>query len=392
MVSIGLLVERQRAYGRRLCEGAAARALEDGDILLTMLEWSEVLAPEGLKKFNALIVRVLDDGMDRLLRRAGIPIVDVFYGKDRPGFAVADLDNETIGRLAADHLRSHGFNSFAFCGYNGINFSDSRRDAFARVVTDMGFPCNVYPTPPHATRDFAKSAVLSECYSLRNDERKAMEQWLVSLPHATAVFCSHDLRARQILEICYKVGIAVPSDIAVLGVDDDAILCGFSAPTLSSIDPNGFEVGRAAVEIAAEMARSPKAGATMRRQFVKPLRLVERRSTETYPLDPGWLSDALVFIHRNASKGIRSSDVFEQLGLSHTMVGTAFRRVLRTTVQKEIIKTRLDEACRLLLHTGYSIAEIARRSGFASAQYFCRCFFATKGISPSRYRFSENAM
>ena len=128
---IGVLIERQRAYGRRLCEGAASFAGENPEISLGMLEWSSLNDPRSLSEYDVLIVRVLDDQMEQILRRTHKPVVDVFYGKARSGFGVADLDNVAIGNLAAEHFISRGFRVFAYCGYDGINFSDVRRTSTA---------------------------------------------------------------------------------------------------------------------------------------------------------------------------------------------------------------------------------------------------------------------
>ena len=208
-----------------------------------------------------------------------------------------------------------------------------------------------------------------------------MRNWLRRLPKPVAVFCSHDLRAHQVLTLCRDIGITVPQEVAILGVDDDAILCGFTSPTLSSIDPNGFETGREAVRIAREMLRNPKARSIPPQSFVKPLRLIVRESTEVYPIDPPWLSDALVYINRNAANGISAADVFAHVGLSHTTVGSAFRLKLGVSVQDYLSKTRLSEACRLL-RSGASVTDVARRTGFSSVQYFCRVFASVYKISP----------
>ena len=129
-----MLVERQRAYGRRLCEGAAAYACECQGISLGMLEWRDLENARYPSGYDAFIVRVLDDRTDRILRRTRRPVVDVLYGKRRVGFGVADLDNVAIGSLAAEHFISRGFREFAYCGYNGINFSDVRRQTFVCKV------------------------------------------------------------------------------------------------------------------------------------------------------------------------------------------------------------------------------------------------------------------
>ena len=382
---IGVLVERQRAYGRRLCEGAAAYACECQGLSLGMLEWRDLENARSLSGYDAFIVRVLDDRMDRILRRTRKPVVDVFFGKRRAGFGVADLDNAAIAGLAAEHFISRGFREFAYCGYNGINFSDTRRTAFARKVEEAGCVCRVFDTGKSDVKDFGENVVRGERYAPMASEAAAIRKWLKKLPKPIAIFCSHDLRAHQVLTLCQQAEICVPQEVAILGVDDDAILCGFTMPTLSSIDPDGFETGREAVRIAHAMLLDPAVRRDPPQVFVKPLQLIVRESTEVYPVEPPWLADALVYIGRNATRGITAADVFAHVGLSHTAVASVFRKKLGMTVQELLAKTRLEEACRLL-QAKLSVTEVAKRAGFSSVQYFCRAFAAIHKTSPAAWQ------
>ena len=382
---IGVLVERQRAYGRRFCEGAASFAGECPEIALGMLEWSALNDPRSLSGYDAFIVRVLDDQTEQILRRTHKPVVDVFYGKMRSGFGVADVDNVAIGNLAAEHFISRGFREFAYCGYEGINFSDVRRTSFCKTVEQAGHVCHVLASRKRDANYFNENVVKGERYALPANEARAIRSWLRKLPKPVAGFCSHDLRAYQVLTLCRDAGIAVPNEVAILGVDDDAILCGFTTPTISSIDPNGFETGREAVRIAREMLRSQEARSNPPCSLVKPLRLIVRGSSEIYPVDPPWLSDALVYINRNAAKGVTAADVFAHVGLSHTTVGAAFRQKVGMSVQDMLAKVRIEESCRLL-ESGRSVTDVAQKSGFSSAQYFCRAFAIEHGMSPTAWQ------
>ena len=119
---------------------------------------------------------------------------------------------------------------------------------------------------------------------------------------------------------------------------------------------------------------------------VDPAGIVARKSTETIPDAPSWLSDALVFIRRNAKNGISATDVFRMLGRSHTIVTRAFRSALGTTVQRAIADARLDEARRLLIGSDASIKQIASLSGFASVSYMLQAFTAKFGVPPGAWR------
>ena len=137
---------------------------------------------------------------------------------------------------------------------------------------------------------------------------------------------------------------------------------------------------------AAKLLDSMLHGGAPGKIVVPPRGAVTRLSSETYPVEPEWLSGALTFIHRNVASNLSASDVFAHLGLSHTIVEQTFRRILHTTVQKEIINSRIEEARHLLNTTAIPVAEVARLSGFSSAEYFCRTFVAHNGKSPGEWR------
>ena len=142
--------------------------------------------------------------------------------------------------------------------------------------------------------------------------------------------------------------------------------------------------GKTAAEALQRMFDNPSALPPIAK--VKPLRLVERESTRTYPLSPKWLSDALVFIQSNLSQGISAMDVYAHVGKSHTLVDAAFRSQLGTSVQKEISRIRLKESRRLVMSTATPLQDIARHCGFSSLQYFSTTFARAFGTSPSSLR------
>jgi len=173
--------------------------------------------------------------------------------------------------------------------------------------------------------------------------------------------------------------------VAVMGVDDDQILCGFSSPMLSSIDPDAFGIGRSAAKTLSTMISDPRAKRDVC-VLMPPKALTTRASTQTYPVEPPWLSDALVFIGKNFAKGINADSVFQHLGRSHTSVDKVFKEVLKTTVHKEIVRVRIGTAARLLRTTEYSVTLIAGLAGFASPQHFSYAFRKTYHLTPESYR------
>lgn len=380
---VGLIVERSRAFGRELCEGVIAFAQNREDWDLHILNAPDVRNRRLMQSLDGFVARVTSDAMARLLGRSGKPVVDLYYAKPYDGFAIVKTKHETVGSLAAEHFLDRRFRNFAYCPYGGGRTSDYCQTAFARRLRREGFSCIVYPGGG-GTYDFDKSDIISDTISSPKDEKR-LSKWLASLPKPVALFCPGDLRAWQVVRLCRMSGICIPREVAVLGLDNDMLICGASRPMLSSIDPNTREIGRVAAETLAEMMERGIPQKPVVRQ-IAPSGVVTRASTETFPLDPPWLSDALVFITRNASKGINATDVFAAIGKSHTVVTRAFRDVLGCSVVAAIAKARLDKSCRLLLDTNLDVKRIAELSGFASASYFTQAFKAAKNMSPCDYR------
>ena len=383
MATIGILIERQRTYGRRLCEGIIRFARERTNWTLRIVDFMNLPQIAHNKDIDGFIARVMDDRAEEQLRATGKPVVDVFFERPRMGFAAADQNALLVGQMAAQHFIEHRFTNFAFCGYNGRSYSDRRRDAFMQCLEQNHFPCAVYRTPPSALKDFNNSVVLQERFGFASDHR-ALRTWISKLPKPVGVFCSHDMRAYHLAEACRSQGLQIPEDVAILGADDDELVCNFSDPPLSSIDQNAFGIGYAAAKTLESMLQNPDVVPSP--VLIDPIRLIERESTRIYTVSPPWLSDALIFIRRNISNNITASDVYAAVGKSHTLVDSAFRRTFGTSVQKTIIRTRLEEAKRLIRDTSLTLTEIAARTGFSTAQYFCSSFSKTFGTSPSAYR------
>ena len=381
MKKIGILIERQRAYGRQLCEGIVRFTQTRKDWTLSMLEWEDLKHPDRLRDFDGFVARLINDQVADTLQRIHKPIVDVYVSREREGIASSDQLARRIGQMAVRHFVEHMFTRFAFFGHEGKRYSDLRKNAFIRCLQLNHFTCDVYKPPKSALKSFDEVVLQQERYQV-GAERKAIVRWLTKLEKPVAVFCSHDLRAYQLCDICRDIGINVPSEVAILGVDNDSLVCNFTDPTLSSIDPNAEGIGYAAAE---ELERLLN-GEPPRSIRTRPSRLIERGSTRTYPVDPPWLSDALVLIRGSVAKRLTAADVYKHVGKSHTLVNQAFHDVLNTTISKEIAATRITEAKRLLRTSLLPLSEVAKQSGFASMEYFTNSFSSAVGQSPAAYR------
>jgi len=381
---IALQIEKDRAHGRAMIEGISSYALGAG-WRLELVEPHAFDAARGLRNYDGFIVRIMDDRTERRLAASGKCVVDTYGRNDRIRFDTVRLDDDAIAEMAAGCFREHLFRNMAYCGFPGLRFSDQRGAAFARAAKAGNAVCTVYAAPGRRIRD---TFFRSESTGTPADA-DALARWLRALPKPVAVFCCNDLRACHLIRICRDMRIDVPHDVALLGVDNDALLCTFANPPFSSIDTDPFALGRHAAELLSrQMSRKSKARPDLVRH--RPRRLVERASTETFPTPTPWLADALTFIRRHLSEGISAADVVRHLGYSHTTVGKAFSSEVGCSVQQEIIRQRLARACRLLRETDLPAAQIALNCGYPSAQYFAHVFAREFSETPGQWRMSDS--
>jgi LacI family transcriptional regulator len=382
MKNIGILIERERAFSRDLCSGIIHHAQECKDWSLTMLDFESSMNPSIAGKFDGFIIRAINQKIVDTFAATKKPVIDLFEKMTASPFVRVMQNPMKIGQMAARHFLQRHFTSFGFFGHEGAAYSDMRRDAFLECLRLHRKKCFVYKTPKSAMLNFELDVMLKEKYNV-STEKRSIINYIRKIPKPIAVFCSHDLRAHQLITTCREIGVNVPSEIAILGVDDDEMLCTFSSPSISSINPNAYGIGRKAAQTLSAMMNGKKVEPIIR---VNPGQIVTRASTEIFTINPPWMSDALVFITKNVHRGISASDVYRHVNRSHTIVDQAFRETLDSTVSKEVAAARLRAAHRLVVSTNLPFSTIFKLSGFFSIQYFTRSFTAAYGKSPQKMR------
>ena len=383
---IALQVEKNRAHGRALLTGIADYALERTDWRLELVDPECLSRASYLAQFDGLIVRVMDDRTAAALLRSKKPVVDTYGRIDENPLPSIRLDDAAIAKMAYACLAERHVRSFAYCGFGGLRFSDARGEAFRTCAEADGCACAVFCSSGHAQIDD----------TFFRDEKtdvpdaRALRTWLRSLPKPTAVFCCNDLRAVQVLKVCADAGLRVPSDLIVLGADNDVLLCTFASPSLSSVETDPFTLGRMAAEM---LDRQMKGGPDRRKAspgiapvLHRPRRVVERMSTDAYSFETPWLADAVKYIRRNLADGVTAEDVVRRIGYSHPKFNQAFVRELGHPIKKEIQRQRLRLACAMLKDTDLPSGEVAVRCGYRSPQYFSHCFVEEFGMTPETWR------
>ncbi|MBQ9431123.1 MAG: substrate-binding domain-containing protein [Kiritimatiellae bacterium] len=315
----------------------------------------------------------------------GIPLVlvgmdDGLLPEDAPYAVSIRNDNEAIGEFAGEYLVSLGrFASFGYVGMGagGGDWSRMRGDGFSRAVKARIGERVVFYAPPHA-----------DGASIDIDPFAA---WLRSLPKPAAVFAACDRCAVSVLEACVTAGLAVPSQIAVLGVDDDRLLCDFSAPPLTSIAPDHAEEGREAVRMLERLMGSHRPGELPPRFLITGKRIVERDSTRHVAPVTELMRRAEKWIGENACREIRAGDVARSMGVSRALLDLRFRQHRGKTVAEAIAEVRMGEVEHRLAKTNQSIRAIARELGFSSPNHLRNAFRRRHGISMREFRGKKRA-
>lgn len=381
VVRIAANIETNRAHGRSLLLGLAEVCAAHDDWQLEPVSDEMLKNPAKIQHFDGLIVRVMDDETADALIASGKPVIDTYGRIEGNPLPFIRLDDKSIAESAFACFAGHRYTRLAYCGFPGIRFSDARGAHFARLAEAHGGACATYRGS--AAGRLRDTYFKNEKMDFVGDARP-LRGWVKSLPKPIAVFCCNDIRAYHLLKVCGDEGIDVPREVAVIGVDNDPLVCAFAQPTLSSIDTGAAEIGRISVrmlEMLMGNPRNPPANVLHKVGGV-----VERRSTEAYDVRVEWLSDALVFIRRKLGEGVSAGDVIRRVGLSHTAVNAAFRKELGRSVQQEIIHQRRERACRMLAETGLSAAAISAECGYPSPQYFAHRFLAWFGTTPDAWR------
>jgi len=383
---VALQIEKNRAHGRALLEGIADYALQHTDWRLELVDPDLLQSLSYVRQFDGLIVRVMDDATADVLLKSRKPVVDTYGRTDDNPLPSIRLDDAAIAKVAFDCFAEHHYHSLAYCGFPGLRFSDARGKAFEDLAKKNGATISLYDGKNPVTDKFFRDEKTDV------PDAAALVAWLDALPKPVALFCCNDLRAVQVMKICSNVGIDVPKDIAMMGVDNDVLLCTFTNPPLSSVLTDAFALGRKAAQMLDEQmkSREKKGRGTVTRGGAPclwaPKKVVERLSTDAYPFKTPWLADAVRYIRHNFANGVTAEDVNKFIGYSHPKVNQVFNEELGHTVKKEILLQRTRHACALLRETDCSIGEIAMRCGYQRVQYFVSSFSEAFKATPEGWR------
>lgn len=378
---VALMLKAKGAYGRDIIAGVCDYTRS------TRLSWDLLLYEEFRSRTQSIlswngdgVIADFDDPeLVGLLSDGHLPVVGVGGSYQResdypPGIPYVATDNARLVDLAYEHLIDMGLQRFALYSMPPAptnKWAQEREARFRHRVEADGMTAEVFNGLATFAGDWGP--IIDN-----------IVDWLRTLPKPVGIIAVTDARARQILQACTMDEIAVPEEVAIMGIDDDPLLRMLTRIPISSVAQGTRKMGK----VAAGMLHRQLTGApiTNLRVLVPPEGINPLASSRHRPIGHPYVMRALHFIRQFAAQGAKVAQVAEYVGVSRTTLENHFRNQFGSTVHDEILAFKLQLACDLLQNGELSCAEVAERSGFTTVQYMYAVFRRELGCSPLEYQ------
>ena len=370
---VAVVIEASNAYARGLLAGIHSHLREHEPWTVFLPEHGRGRPPlEALARWHGdgIIARIETPAIARVVadlrRTQRLHVVDVSAARLVPGVPYVETDDVAITAAAADHFFERDFRQVAYLGDRRFQWSANRRDAFVAAATAKGMVVDVFR------------------HGRGYDDDAAVEAWLAGLPKPVGVFCCYDIRGRQAIDGCRRAGIAVPDEAAILGVDDDELLCALSSPPLSSVIPDAVGAGRQAADLLDRLMRGERVDRV--EWLLPPVGISTRQSTDVLAIDDDLVVAAVRQIRDHACRGLRVARLAKALSTTRRVLETRFTNRVGHTPHEEILRVQFRRVEQLLRETDLPLTEIAARAGFRHAEYMTVAFNRRHGQPPSAWR------
>ena len=270
-------------------------------------------------------------------------------------------DSAATARLAAKELLNLGYDSYGFVGMPQPRFwSRERADAFRSETEKSG----------RTFSEFSGDDIVS---------------WLSTLPKPCAILAVNDYTAQQVHYAAQTLGLKIPDDVAIAGIDNDELYCEAMKPGLTSVAPDFEEAGYRLASLLADQIDNPDAKPVLVKYG--PKKLVRRGSTRKIAGPDVRVRRALEFIRRNAClQSLGIDDVLKEMNCSRRLATLRFREAVGHSIVDEIHDVRFQHACKLLDETDMPISVIVSECGYDSESFFKKYFKLRTGLSMKDWR------
>jgi LacI family transcriptional regulator len=372
MIQVGLKIRFQDGYDMGVANGVVRYAKSKITWQLRgQGQWFFPLDIDGLKQCDALIARIENEDEALFCSSLGIPIVDIAGACSSKVFSTVRNDDYATGITAGKYLKTLGSSRYAWCGVDNVHWSRERM---------LGFAASIGWNPQNLPR-FSKSL---DWWRKIYESSTELDIWIASLEKPVSLFCSNDLAAMKVEIACKHLGLEIPSEVTVLGVDDEKLLCELASPSISSIPPNCEMIGYKAAQMIDSLLENKNREIRIQRIACGPVS--ERESTSLVLESDEIVAEALRMIRSKVSSGICASDIVDHSSACRRTLESRFKKARGRTIWEEITQQRLDLACKLLLASNTPVQQISEECGFGSGQRFFTLFRRQFGMTPQVWR------
>lgn len=378
---ITLLFNANKIYDRQIIKGIGAY------LQSSHAEWDIFISDDFLCDFNDVSLENVDaiiadyDNPDirKLLKTVNIPIVGTgssyYYDQTRyPHVPYIATDNYALIEMAFLHLLSKGIEHFALYSMPPSPYAcwaQDREYAFSELLKKYNYSGSIFQGMVTSSQNWGAS-------------QEQLSTWLKSLPENIGIIAITDTRARNILQTCEQIGIKVPEQCCVIGIDNEEIINYLSRGTLTTIEQGTEEMGYRAAKLLDKMMNSSPINT--QRILIKPKKIIELRSTDYRALTDALVINAMHFIRNNACSGIKAEQVISAVKSSRSNLEARFKKELNKTIHNVIHDEKFSKASYLVSQTDLPIQSIYQICGYPSLQYFYFLFKKKYDMTPTEYR------
>lgn len=381
---VAVCVDNSRAHGRRILQGIADYVDAFGPWSLFLDPQADSRYPEGRSKNwkgDGILTYIDNPSRAERLHNAGIPTVELFgFRQDKMLPAVIN-DDHGIGVLAAEHLIERHFKHFAFSGYADTLWSEQRYCGFTNTVRKA-------QAGTFACLNVQRPQTLPEWESVQEQ----LTEWIKGLPKPVGLMACSDHHAQRVLDACHRAAIAVPEEVAVIGVDNNEEICRLSNPPLSSVIDDAVRVGYEGAKLLDRLMRGETLPRGQQTQLIPPLGVATRRSTDITAIQDKLIAEVVRHIRERACEGLALNELPRQFGISRSVFYRRFEEAMQRSPHEEVLRVKLERARTLLIQTRLPLEKVAELSGFQSAAYFSVVFKRKTSQTPGEYRSRQSAM
>jgi LacI family transcriptional regulator len=281
-------------------------------------------------------------------------------------------NNDAIGKMASVFFNERGFRNMAFYGFKVFEWSMQREQSFVQANTKLSVTTEIYLT---SSDDFTKNTP---------KEKQILSTWLKNLPKPIAILAANDDLGIRLVQLCQENNIKVPSEIAVLGIDNDEIECNLTTPSLSSISYNSKGAGFQAAQILDDLMDGGKVHQQI--ILISPIEVINRQSTNIFAVGDKDVLKALDYVKNNSRSIIQVEDIATAIGMSRRNLARKFKKHIGISIHNAIKQARTEDIRHMLVDTDLPVTQIAKSLGFTDASHISRYFKLQTGTSPVEYR------